>query len=138
MANNFVPENELDLQTMTIIPDYGDLSEELKKTLNEKSNHTTEKKFEWEKLELFKSGFRLGNLSGTEQTVAEENLRLALECFRLGLIESGFSFYNDVVVTLELSQSKKGFRSTMMNSIHQFTNTDNSNKRGVFGNTKED
>jgi len=137
MGNNFVPENELDLQTLTIIPDYGDLSEELKKTLNEKKNQTTEKKFEWEKLELFKSGFRLGNLSNTEQAVAEENLRIALECFRLGLIESGFSFYNDVVVTVELSNSKKGFRSKMMNTIHNISKTDNE-KKGVFGNTKED
>ena len=139
MKERKIPNNELDMAWMTVDPDYGELSEELTAMLDHASQETTEKKFDWQRLELFKSGFRLGNLSGVDLQRAEENLCIAFECFSLGTMEAGLSFYNDTAIACELSNSKKGFRSKMMNTIRQEVNkTGDKDKKTVFGKTREE
>ena len=140
MRERKVPDNDLDMAWMTVDPDYGELSEELQNILDRASKGTTEQKFDWQRLELFKSGFRLGNLVGAELQRVEENLSIAFECFSLGLMEAGLSFYNDSAIACEVSNSKKGFRSKMLNTINQNINKkeETAKRRGAFGGKQED
>jgi len=128
MAARQVPANELDMAWMTVTPDYGELSEGLEDAQEY-----------WKFMEVFRAGFRLGDLSESKTNVAEEYLQISFECFNMGLAEAGMSFIQDVASMCEISQSKKGFRSQMLNTIKQIINKREveAKEKGVFGNKKE-
>lgn len=123
------PLNPLQFQWFTLDPDYSEVAE------------ARGDDDDWKNLDLFKSGHRLGNIQGAKLSRAEHDLTVAFECFSIGLKRAGISFYNDVAIVLELSNSEKGFRSKMLTEINQkqqVTQTLKQEKRGLFGQRKEE
>ena len=120
-----IPINDYDAVFRTVDPDYAEITNNFQHVPFARVLH------------FFKSGFRLGNIQANQAKVCESEFALSAEAYDLKLESVAFSFLTDTVARLEFSNSIKGFRSKMMNTLKQILSKETTKKR-VAGNKEED
>lgn len=112
-----IPVNDYDAVFRTVDPDYNEI------TLNFPENNFAKV------LHFFKSGFRLGNIQPNQAKRCEEEFSISAELYDMGIESASFSFLTDVASRLEFSNSVKGFRSKMMNTLKQILKKETRSKK---------
>lgn len=147
-----LPQNELDLQMMTIDSAWGkiEVPPELRQKLQEHYYHLNEEgkaeittKSLWGLLGFYTRDMRLANLSTTEMNYCSYYLDLANDLLQaspsneIPLIKSFLTALSRVATILELSQSKGGFLREQLSTFTQKNiNTGDEPKRTLFGGLK--
>lgn len=158
-----IPQNDLDLNLMTINTEWGstniplELQEKLSENLYEfvkdsdgnliknennmpailviDGKPVINKKALWQLLGFYTRDIRLGNLSKKELDYCQYYLDLANDDLRCDFTKAFLISLSRAVTILELSQSKKGFLRKVMQTVfeHKTNVSNDSKKRNLFG-----
>lgn len=122
-----LPINNLDSAWLSAEPDYTEVRNDFQKYSFS------------EVFTLFNSSIRLGNIAKSQRKLLEYDLTSAGEALHLGYYDLALSIFFDVAAAVEVSQGVRGFRTNAMNTITQeIKKMEQSQKKGIMGNTKEE
>lgn len=146
------PYDELDFASMSLNPSWGreathELNEklsfmqEVKRKAKEGEELTVEEKreFLWGLLTFYTRDIRLGNLKDAEMNYCQWYIDFAGDCLEKGFIRSFMTSLRRAITRIELSQSRRGFRTKEGNTIRKEESfSTDPKKKKLFGKPKED